>query len=415
MWEIRQGDALDLLREVPADSVDCIVTSPPYFGLRDYGHDGQVGLEATPALYLEKLLAHAVEWFRVLKPTGTLWLNLGDTYGCDGAKGDNSGYGKHAAWVGAGLDLTRRECDGGYNRPKQLLMIPARAAIALCDAGWLLRADIIWAKGNPMPESVTDRPTRSHEHLFLFAKQEKYWFDAQAIAEPAREHEGRAGSFARDGAVSEHVLPGQSAAQHRANREDRVEYNGRGGASAFRGQGQDRKPGNGRANREGRDQKNIGVGPTRNSRDVWTINTRPYREAHFATFPEELPRRCIKAGCPPLVCAECGKPWEREVTTEYKHHDKWFGEKQDARHSRGGAGVGYDEPISKTPGPWQPACTCNTATVPGLVLDPFAGSGTTGMVAVEEGRRFLGFELNEEYCDLARRRIGAAQPALAMA
>jgi len=283
--------------------VHCCVTSPPYWGLRDYGHDGQIGLEATPAEYVARMVLVFAEVRRVLRNDGTLWLNLGDSYAASGMGGNpaESEHRKQATNVGS-LIAGRKPPVG--LKVKDLIGIPWRVAFALQDDGWFLRQDIIWHKPNPMPESVTDRCTKSHEYVFLLAKSARYWYDAEAISEPVVS--GANGSDFRTGKTFLHQRATVSMA-------DRVESD------------------------------------TRNARSVWTIPTQPYKGAHFATFPEALAARCIKAGCP----------------------------------------------------------------VGGTVLDPFTGSGTTLAVAVGLGRNGIGTEINPAYASLARQRIGDVAPLLA--
>jgi DNA modification methylase len=311
-WIIR-SDALAIpLRD---ESVDCVVTSPPYWGLRDYGVAGQLGLEATPADYVAAMVAVFRESWRVLRPAGTLWLNLGDSYSTQAGEGKvPGGGGQGARW--ARINQTRDPKPSGGRepmwqpnrrkieglKPKDLVGIPWRVAFALQADGWWLRSDIVWAKPNPMPESVTDRPTRAHEYLFLLTKSARYWYDAEAIAEPAI----RAGD-----------IPG---GRKYVGNGMRFNANGKNGASP--------------------------VAESRNARSVWTIATQPYSGAHFATFPEEIARRCIRAGCP-----------------------------------KGG-----------------------------IVLDPFAGSGTVGRVAIQEGRSAILCDL--AYQDLAVQRTREVQPSL---
>ncbi len=254
-----QGDATAVSRELPDGSVDCIVTSPPYFGLRDYGIEGQYGLEASPSEYVEKMTELFSELRRVLSDDGTLWLNIGDSYKSTGGK---HGVGPNAS-VGATLLQSRNRTRPKANVPnKNLLGIPWRLAFGLQDDGWILRNDIIWEKPNGMPESVRDRCSNRYEHIFMFSKSKNYSFDLDAL----RNQSGGTG-------------------------------------------------------------------------DVWKINTKPFKEAHFAVFPPELPSRCITAGC-------------------------------------------------KTGG---------------VVLDPFSGSGTTGLAALGSGRSYVGIELNSEYIDLSLR------------
>ena len=365
--EVIHGDALEVLRGMEAESVDCVVTSPPYYSLRDYGVDGQLGQEPRPSLYLEKLWALFDEAQRVLKKTGVCWVNLGDTY----FGGGNGPTGKSAA---------RMACANGlWLRPKQLLLIPSRFAIGMQERGWLLRSDVIWHKPNAMPSSVKDRFSCTYEHVFLFVKQGKYWFDLDAVREPF-------------------VYPDRvySPGDHKCARVDNRNMKGL---------------------HDGRDTYGNPV-LGKNPGDTWRIPTAAFPEAHFAVFPPALPQRCIRAGCPAQVCEECGKPWKRVVELgELRDHPD--------RENRTVAAEQFDADLNaykdggtlgkvrerKTVG-WQPTCECNGATVPGLVLDPFAGSGTTGMVAVAEGRRFVGIELSPDYCEMARRRISAAQPPL---
>lgn len=244
------GDALEQMRTLPDGSVDCIVTSPPYFGLRDYGTPGQYGLEETPAAYVETLRALFAEARRVLADDGTLWLNIGDSYSA-------GGQGAHGGSLGGGAPahVTRPTRTPGI-APKNLLGIPWRVAFALQDDGWILRNEIVWHKPNAMPESVRDRLSGRHEHLFLFAKQPRYYFDLDAIREP-------------------HTAPERKA-----------------GARAFRARDINHQ----------RTATGTYSGPDargRNPGDIWEIATRPYPQAHFAVFPIDLPIRCIKAGCKP--------------------------------------------------------------------------------------------------------------------
>jgi len=271
-----QGDCRKVLAELPAESIQCVVTSPPYWGLRDYGTDGQLGLEQTPDEYVANMVEvfHAVR--RVLRKDGTVWLNLGDSYA-------GSGKGQ----MGDGI------------KPKDLVGIPWRVAFALQADGWYLRSDIIWSKPNPMPESVTDRPTKAHEYIFLLTKSPHYYYDADAIREPAHDWGGR-------------------------DRSNNKTHSGLTGLSPHSGLTR------ASSGEEGR-----------NKRSVWEITTQSYPEAHFATFPEALVKPCILAGT--------------------KEQD--------------------------------------------TVLDPFAGSGTVMQVAQEFGRNSIGVELNDEYIDLAVKRL----------
>lgn len=350
------GDAREVLRTLPSECVQCCVTSPPYWGLRDYGlGERGIGLEGTPEMWVDRLVGVFGEVGRVLRQDGTLWLNVGDTYSSVPSWGRGGGSSLEGRRQGALGGPARPLAPAA--RPKDLLMLPARLALALRACGWYLRSDVIWSKPNPMPESVSDRPTSSYEHIFLFARSERYFYDADAIREPSadpRVQSPRSQGFARDGAVSEHVLPGQSAAQHRSDHKPPsgwdFEAHGRNGPGRFKQDGHGRR-------HEGFNDRYFDDNwhpredrRTRNSRNVWTIPTQPYPEAHFATFPEELARRCIAAGT-------------RERDT---------------------------------------------------VLDPFAGSGTTLAVAKRLNRDSIGIELQADYLPLIVRRLQseAAQPSL---
>jgi len=314
-WDIYEGNCIDVMNGMEAGAVHCCVTSPPYWGLRDYGSDGQIGLEETPEEYVDKMVEVFRAVRRVLRDDGTLWLNLGDSYATSG--------GAVGRCPGGGEQGERFLRQGHINtqpnrmpipglKPKDLVGIPWRVAFALQVDGWYLRSDIIWAKSNPMPESVRDRPTKSHEHIFLLTKQKKYYYDHEAIKEEAvGGHTGSAASFKRKNSKREQAIPGQSMGTHRPNRAD-VAYNG----------------------------------SKRNKRDVWFVATQPYKGAHFAVFPQKLIEPCVLAGCP-----------------------------------KGGT-----------------------------VFDPFCGAGTTGLVALDHGRNFIGIELNPEYADLAQKRIEDDRP-----
>jgi len=291
--QILRGDCREVLRKLADESVHCCVTSPPYFGLRDYGVDGQTGLEQTPAEFVEQLVSVMREVRRVLRPDGTLWLNLGDSYATGaGGVGNCPGGGKQGeSWKVRGRMTPPNRMPLPGLKPKDLIGIPWQVAFALQADGWWLRQDIVWAKPNPMPESVRDRCTKAHEYIFLLAKSERYYYDIEAMQEPAQEWAGRAATFDRSGnAVSEHVLPGQSAAQHRPRSSGNKE----------------RKPASARGVPVDTDGKSAGAvagsvpweGATRNKRSVWTVGTEPFSEAHFATFPPALIEPCIKAGCP---------------------------------------------------------------------------------------------------------------------
>jgi DNA modification methylase len=269
-WQLYQGDALETLKQLEDESINCCVTSPPYWGLRDYGVDGQLGLEPTPEEYVAKMVEVFREVKRVLRKDGTLWLNLGDTY--NGTKIGNTETKKNPRVVS---DSFIKKSAPNV-KVKDLIGIPWMVAFALRADGWWLRSDIIWAKGNPMPESVTDRPTKAHEYIFLLSKSARYFYDAEAIKEEAKEWTGQAATFKREGGKATQLhVPGQARVSHRPDRkQDQVHRRYTGFNDRYE------------------------QGPKRNKRTVWNINTKPFPEAHFAVFPPEIPEICIKAGCP---------------------------------------------------------------------------------------------------------------------
>jgi DNA modification methylase len=336
---ILQGNCLETLKTLPAESVQMVVTSPPYYGLRDYGAEGQIGLEPTPEAYVENLVAVFRECRRVLKGDGVLWLNLGDSYAGGGnyrgISSEETLSEKQRSNRGArGVSQLLGAKNTPGCKPKDLIGIPWMVAFALRADGWYLRQDIIWAKPNPMPESVTDRCTKSHEYIFLLSKSGQYYYDADAIKEPSVEANwqsrlerkstkskptekvngirDRSQSFKRNNPACPDI-PGQLYGQHRSGRVE-SEYD-------------------------------LSL---RNKRDVWTVTTKPYKEAHFATFPPDLIEPCILAG-------------SREGDT---------------------------------------------------VLDPFNGSGTSGEVSIKHHRNYIGCELNPAYVELTYRRLSQVQPVL---
>lgn len=367
---IHTGDALSILRAMTTQSVQCCVTSPPYWGLRNYQVDGQIGLEKTPEAYVAKMVGVFAELRRVLRDDGTLWLNLGDSYAGSGMTGGTAGKDGGAARVARMFHGNRRDTVPGLAQ-KQLIGIPWRVAFALQADGWYLRSDIIWHKPNPMPESVTDRPTKAHEYIFLLTKSERYYYDADAIAEPATSmqiqmEQGYNGEGTKDYESSgvqnpsdvkrriiQNALHKADGKNSRMNRSrdpaHEHEYNGknRNDLSTAKGRRLLEHVKEARAN--GGDH-NSPFGVTRNKRSVWTVATSPYRDAHFATYPPELIRPCVLAG----------------------------------------------------------------TRLGDTVLDPFAGSGTTGMVALELGRKAILIELNPKYVELIRQRC-AVTPGLPLA
>lgn len=389
-----QGDCLEVMKTLPDRSVQCCISSPPYFGLRDYGMDGQIGLEETPEAYVEKLVAVFREVRRVLKDDGTIFLNLGDSYaGSGGAGGDYSEGGLKEGqpkWKSNfEIDKSKRNSNrwgggnipsSGYLKPKDLIGIPWRVAFALQADGWWLRNDIIWAKPNPMPESVTDRCTRSHEYIFLLTKSARYFYDAEAIKELSTYGPGCGWDDAG------HEIASKTADQKNP---------------AFRA-----------------------IQSTRNKRDVWTVTTKPYKGAHFATYPPDLIEPCILAGTSAKgECPHCGKAWIRMVEKDNPptdgHTESAYPEgttanrlamKRQAARERGEEFTNRTTTIG-----WQPQCDCpEHEPVHQVVLDPFCGSGTTMEVAIRHNRDGIGIELNPKYIQLIKRRLKKVQPFLPM-
>lgn len=308
--KILNGDCIEMMRTLPEKSINCCVTSPPYYGLRDYGHGGQIGLEETPDAFVQKLVEVFREVKRVLRDDGTLWLNLGDSYVSKptGSLGNFTG-AKHGFTGGHSHQIAalKRPDKSGFGIPeKNLIGIPWMVAFALRADGWYLRQDIIWHKPNPMPESVQDRCTKAHEYIFLLSKCSKYYYDIEPIREDIKPTSGKINGAPLRG---EHIL------ECGGRKTEKREYDEIKGA---------------------------------NKRSVWSVNTKSYEGAHFATYPPELIRPCILAGCP-----------------------------------KGG-----------------------------VVLDPFGGSGTTAAVANEEGRDAILCELNPEYIPLINKRLSEVQPKL---
>lgn len=401
---IYNENCLTGLQKLPDNCIDCCVTSPPYFGLRNYGHDDQLGLESTPEEYVANMVKVFSEVKRVLKNEGTLWLNIGDSYaGSGGAhKEHHNNPGISNSFKRKGVphwgDLGQPEnyvAPQGM-KPKDLMGIPWMVAFALRADGWYLRQDIIWHKPNPMPESVTDRCTKSHEYIFLLSKSERYYYDADAIKTDLKEV-----SIARlDRGVSDshkniNGAPGQpphTMSQPRKNKAVRFGGNkGDGNSRSGIYSGKEWKP-KGYEHRGEGDKKLTGHsgnfdaeggligGGMANKKSVWTVTTKPFSESHFATFPEDLIVDMIKAGCPQYVCNECG-------TSMYVQHD-----------------IGSVE-INKGP-VFINSCDCKEPTFsPGIVLDNFMGAGTTALVAKKLNRSYIGFELNSEYVKMSQKRL----------
>jgi len=365
--KIHNKDCLEGLKELPDESVDCCVTSPPYWALRDYGVEGQLGLEPTFDEYISKLCDIFDEVKRVLKKEGTCWINLGDTY--------------HNATKWTNKNELPQTISGGDNRSfnaskrenqnipeKCLCQIPSRFAIEMTNRGWILRNTIIWHKPSCMPASVTDRFTVDFEYLFFFVKNKKYWFETQY--EPAH--------FPNQGKWTQ----GDNKGYH--NNQDMP----------------------------ARKLHEYVKGDSRNKRTVWTINPKPFAEAHFAVFPEELIEIPIKAGCPEFVCKKCGKGREKIIESEVTFHSgsgksgiKPKGKHENQQESNSGS---YDirmgpKIVKKEMGLTD--CGCNAEFENGIVLDPFGGSGTTMLVALKQNKKSILYELNPDYIKIAEKRV----------
>ncbi len=335
-FNVLQGDVFDMLATLPDDHFDCVVTSPPYWGLRDYGVKGQIGLEPTLAEHLEVMVRVFAEVHRVLKPTGTCWVNYGDCYA-------TTPNGRSAADTKAagGDDRTFRDKPfstiQGVLKPKDLVMAPNRFAIAMQEWGWWVRSEIIWAKPNPMPESVTDRPATAHEKIFMFTKEGRYDYDPQAVRVGRKSDEDangfRGGSYVGGKPGVRTAVGNKKTDKQRGHSRRHAGFN-----DSWDDMPKEEQQSN------GRNLRNYEPAPVQ----VWEIATRPFKEAHFATFPPELVERCLKAGCP--------------------------------------SG--------------------------GKVLDPFGGAGTTGLVADRLQMDATLIELNHEYADIAIKRIDSDRGAL---
>ena len=405
------GDVRERLDDLPDDSVHMAMTSPPYFGLRDYGHDDQIGLEDDLDAYIEELVGVFRDHRRVLRPDGSAWLNLGDSYAT--ARQNHTG-GEQIRGAPEGDYATREE--GALGR-KNKMLVPHRVAIALQSDGWVVRNDVTWLKPNPMPSSVKDRLNTTTEQIFHLTPNPDYWYDLDAIREP------------------------HATAEHHER------YHTEGGSNANKhSDGQTGAPTGGSP-----------VHPAgKNPGDVFEVATKPFPDAHFAVYPPELCEKPLKATCPPKVCAECGSPYIREsvdadVLTNPTGRDQKdraieifeqsdltrehlsalrsigftdAGQAQEVYDGHGRNADGVEQRAAEAKDvlggyarefigreaestEWVQSCDCDTdATEPGIALDPFAGAGTTLLKAKALGRRFVGVELNAEYADMARARIG---------
>ncbi len=446
------GDVREVLAGLPDESVQCVVTSPPYWGLRDYGTgawaggdencdhagrktvgdltepneqgqkfrnssryshqdegatattcgkcgaartDQQLGLEPTPELYVENMVGVFREVRRVLRRDGTCFVNLGDSY-VSGQGGRQSSVGElpptsrfdrpdpkerpdlpnpPAGW--AERAVTRRTYPGRDSglKPKDLVGVPWMIAFALRADGWYLRSEIIWAKPNPMPESVTDRPTKSHEQVFLLTRSPRYFYDADAVREKASENTHSRGR----GSSPKNEREAEETGRHK-----------------------------------GWGESTTAILSNRNLRSVWEIPTQPFAEAHFATYPQALVERCVKAGCPEWVCGTCGEPRTRiverpqapdSVFTNARRPDDELVRSSVTSDGRG-TGQKYQNWLNENPAQTVGWSDCGHNDYrPGVVLDPFLGSGTTALVARRLGRRSIGIELSPEYAEMAAKRL----------
>ena len=412
--KILTGNVLTVLKSLKKETIDCIVTSPPYYGLRSYGTEpqiwggkedcqhewidkpykrntdltagekqntnlgsigrdkpvdnsfcihcnawkGELGLEPTFQLYLEHLWMIFDEIKRVLKKTGTCWVNLGDSYGGSGNASGHTENTKNLGYTTANMGATKGHTKN--YQAKSLLQIPSRFAIGMTDRGWILRNSIIWYKRNCMPSSARDRFTVDYEMMYFFTKSTKYYFEQQF--EPVT-----------DSTKERNKRPHNGGGPYAMNRV--------------------RKPGEFANEEQGR-----------NKRCVWDITPKGFKEAHFAVFPPELVETPIKAGCPESICTKCGKIWKPMFEIKVTEHKK----REDEKYSGGTDFMSNKTtPRSKTETKFigYDTCDCNAEIKPGIVLDPFFGSGTTGGVAIKLGRNFLGIELKPEYVEIAERRL----------
>lgn len=388
------GDALDRLKALRSESVQCIVTSPPYFNLRDYKVSGQLGHEATLQEYVAKFVAIMAEARRVLRSDGVCWVVLGDSYVRDGGRRKVP----DTACRSQSLDAYNENRQKPQRlAQKQLMGMPWRVALAMQDDGWWLRNDVIWQKPNPIPESVYDRSARSHEYIFMFTKSERYFFDHEAIKEPSVSgaSDRRKMQEGKDRITAKHLsdVTTGNAAEPRSN--------------------------------VGR-KRAVGDGVLRHSRSVWTIASTPYRGVHFATFPKALAERCILASTSPWACGICAKPLKRVMGDKQVAAGRGSGQvdrKFRSDHGgvdvggRGHLGIGVPwQPTTRATASWAPQCRClehfgfpkggtEPLTQRCVVLDPFAGAMTTAIVAETLGRDFVGVELNPTYVVQGAERI----------
>ena len=376
--EIYNGDVIEVLKTLPDESVDCVVTSPPYFQLRDYGYEGQWGIESTFNEYLDNLINMMTEVKRILKDTGTVWINLGDSYNSSANAGDkkfgNSEFNKNRP----SRELTKTPKKQLQKLPSNtLLMIPQRFAIRCVDElGFALRNDIIWASTNKMPESVKNRFSKKHEHIFFFVKNKNYYFDLQSI--------------------KDNCLPLNRWGGNKLVAKGNSKWSEQTGQPIYRDRNLQAEDG----------LKNPG-----DVSDFWNIPTVPSKHKHYASFNEKLIFKPIVAGCPSEICTKCGKivtvtPLTKSVATRPNKSSK-YDDSTDEIYTRS---ISLKERrVQVQVGETVDRCECNEPTIPGVVLDPFAGSGTTGVAAIMCNRRYIMIDKSEEYFNLMSERLENAE------
>lgn len=427
---IHNQDCLEGIKLLPDECVDCIVTSPPYFGLRDYKVKGQIGLESTPEIFVVRIVEIFRECRRVLKKQGTLWLNLGDSYAPHGKNRTEEQATRKSTLNGSITtqcqSLHQQSKIVGDLKPKDLIGIPWMVAFALRADGWYLRSDVIWAKPNPMPESVTDRPTKSHEYVFLLSKSQKYYYDYVAIMQDVKLSSVERLSQDIENQQGSDRVPGKTNGRMKA----RSSWNGSTFTNGKTGEMMVTRGGRNSGNKERKDRpgapENNGKhqsgsvpweGMKANKRSVWTVTTKPFKEAHFATFPPELIIDMIKAGSSEYgCCSKCGASFERSFDKELMPGPKAsFNSQVDQRdidadpqdqgsnRLKDGHKPGWVNKMT-THG-WTATCKCEAEVCASIILDPFMGAGTTALVARKLNRNFIGFELNAEYIKIANKRL----------
>lgn len=375
--KIYNGDALEVLHTFPDESINCVMTSPPYWALRNYGIEGQIGLEPTFSDYINKICNIFDEVKRVLRRDGTCWVNIGDTYGGSGNSSGHTEKTKNLGYTTSQMGASKGNQKATKGMEKSLCNIPARFSIEMQNRGWILRNVIIWHKPNCMPSSVKDRFTVDFEYLFFFVKNRRYWFETQY--DNAKEESA-------DRYKYEFYQSGKMADKRRhpdgnCNTAGMKDFNGK-----------------------------------RNKRTVWTITTQPFSEAHFATFPPELCETPIKSGCPEFVCNKCGEPRKEIIESSGTPKDDNRKKTQAGNHYKVCSGDALLKYKKENPDRFlgYTNCGCNTSFSSGIVLDPFCGAGTALLVSKRLGRNYVGIDLNPEYCKIAEDSIKSDREAFTM-